>query len=169
MSQPSLLWRYPNPVRAAPATSPPPQPLGAMKEGAELEAEEELQESQQDGVNNIMIPMTENLAKEISNNKHCVNNCPGIEISECDNTNCTNPENTSYNILEENSISIPHSNPQINYSGIEEGKEKAPETTQSDDKGQSSHNVLPFPWQQMVLSRVVLNVSLSRPRFMISY
>ena len=86
-----------------------------------------------------MIPVTENLATEISNNKHCVNNCPGIEISECDKTSCT----------EKNSISIPHSNPQINVnnncSGIEEGKEKALETTQLDDKGQSSHNVLPFP------------------------
>ena len=134
-----------NPVRAAPATPPPPQPLGAIKEGAELEAEEGLQESQQDGVDNIMIPVTENLATEISNTKHCINNRPGIEISECDNTSCTNPENASCNILEENFISIPHSNPQINYSGIEEGKEKALETTQSDGKGQSSHNVLPFP------------------------
>ena len=41
-----------NPVRAAPATSPPPQPLEIIKEGAELEAEEGLQESQQDGVDN---------------------------------------------------------------------------------------------------------------------
>ena len=93
-----------NPVRAAPATPPPPQPLGAIKEGAELEAEEGLQESQQDGVDNIMIPVTENLATEISNTKHCVNNRPGIEISECDNTSRTNPENASCNILEENSI-----------------------------------------------------------------
>ena len=58
----SVVDPIPNPVRAAPATPPPPQPLEIIKEGAELEAEEGMQESQQDGVDNIMIPVTENLA-----------------------------------------------------------------------------------------------------------
>ena len=135
----------PYPIRAAPATPPPSPPLKAIKKEAELEAEKQLQESQQDGIDRV--PVTENLATEISNNKHCVNNCPEIEISECDNTNCINPENNRCNILEKNSSPKPHSNPQVNsnYSGTEEGKEEALEKTQSDDKHQNSHNFLPFP------------------------
>ena len=137
----------PKPIQAAPATPPPP-PLEAIKEEPELEYLQQEEESEQDGID--MIPVTENLATEINKNKQCINNCPGIEISECDNTSCTNPKNDmeyGCTILEEKSIPIPHSNPQINsYSKNKQAKEeKAMELIQSEDKAQSSQDVHPFP------------------------
>ena len=137
----------PKPVQAAPATPPPP-PLEAIKEEPELESEQQQEEeSQQDEID--MIPVAENLATEISKNKQRINNCPGIEISECDDTNCINPGNGmeySCIIPNEKSIPKPHSNPQVNnYSDIEPAKKEAIEMTQSDDKGQSSQKVPPFP------------------------
>ena len=135
----------PKPVQATPATPPPP-PLEAIKEEPELESEQQEEESQQDEIN--IIPVTENLATEINKNKQCINNCPGIEISECDNTNCINPGNGmeySCTIPNEKSIPKPHSNPQVNnYFDIEPAKKEAIEMTQSDDKGQSSQEVPPF-------------------------
>lgn len=75
----------PKPVQAAPATMPPsPPPLEVIKEEAELDSEQKQVESEEDGID--MIPMTENLAAEINKNKQCINDCPGIEISECDNS-----------------------------------------------------------------------------------
>ena len=128
----------PKPVQTAPATPPPP-PLEAMKEEPELESEQQ-EESQQDE-----ITVTENIATEISKNKQYINNCPGIETSESDNTNCINPGNGmeySCTIPGENSITKPHFNSQVNnYSDIESAKEEAME---SDDKGQSLQEVPPF-------------------------
>lgn len=89
-----------------------------------------------------MIPVTENLATEINKNKCYINNCSGIEVSECDNTRiCMNPGNDSCTILEETLIPKPHSNPHISsYSDMVQARWKAMAMTpQSDDKGQSSH------------------------------
>ena len=140
------VMEIPKPVQAAPAT-PPPLPLEAIEEDPELEPEKQEEESQQGEID--MIPLIENVATEISKNKQCINNSPGIEISEYDDTNFINPGNSmeySCIIPNEKSIPKPHHNAQVNiYSDIKSIKEETLEMTQSDDKGQSSQKVPPSP------------------------
>ena len=135
----------PKPVQAAPVTPLPP-PLEAIQEEPELESEQQ-QESQQYGID--VIPVTEeNLTAEINKNKQCINNCPGIEISECDDTSYTNPEDVmkqSHTFLKEIFNSKLHFSPQIySYYAIKQAKEEVVEMPQSDDVIQSSQEVPPF-------------------------
>ena len=114
----------------APATSPS---LKVIKEEPDLESEG--QESEQCGID--VIPVEENLSKEINKNKQCINNYSEIEIidSKYDDIN-TNPgtEMEYGTILKENLIPNPNSNPQFNdYSKIEKAKEEAMELPRSDN------------------------------------
>lgn len=110
------------------------------------------QESQQGGIHVEIQATEENLAIEMNKNKHCINNYPGIEISESDETICKNPENDmkqSHMDLKQNLIPKLHSmaNSHINtYSGIKQAKlEEAKEMSQSDVFQIGSQEVPPFP------------------------
>ena len=118
--------------------------LEAIKEEPDLESEG--QESEQDGID--VIPVEENLSKEMNKNKQCINNYSKIEIvdSKCDNSS-TNPGTDMEHgtILKLNSISNPNSNPQFNdYSKIERAKEEVIELPQSDNRDQKVSQ-LPAP------------------------
>ena len=92
----------------APATPPPPE---AIDEDPELELNEQ---QQQEGKLIDMIPVTENLATEIKNNKQCINNYSGIQTVECNEIgkNCETKMEYS-TTLKDNSILQSDSNTQI--------------------------------------------------------
>ena len=104
------------PVLARPTATPPP--LEAIKEENELETEQQQQQEEEEeesqlGASNLIPVTMENL--EIAKNKPCINNCIGMEISECDDTDyCINPGNSTECIPSENSNPKPCSNTQMN-------------------------------------------------------
>ena len=77
---------------------------------------------------------------EIAKNKPCINNCIGMEISECDDTDyCINPGNSTECIPSENSNPKPCSNTQMN-SNSNTTSAKV-EAMDNNCKGQSSLDV----------------------------
>ena len=82
---------------------------------------------------------------EIAKNKPCINNCVGMEISECDDTDyCINPGNSTECIPSEKSNPKPYSNTQMN-SNSNTTPTKV-EAVDNDCQGQSSLDV-PQPFR----------------------
>ena len=118
----------------------PTRYLEAIKDKPELESEQQHILCEQDGID--IIPVSEkNIETEINKSEQYINDCSGVEISECDDTSMS-PENDMGHKL----ILKPFSNPQTNnYSNNKQAEEEAMKMTPSDSVVHSSQEVSLLP------------------------